>query len=453
MRRHARLLLAGGTVLGAALVATCAPVPPTTMAASVTTPTSTAAALSGAADRARQEEDHARFLDLAQEALSRAPRHPELYYDVARAHALLGNHEAARRTLEQATTFGSAWMAIDEPDFATFWRDPDQGPLRATIERRAQQVGTAVMAFTVPVATVPYPEGVAWDSTSHSLLLGSTHGRSITRIHADGTAEVLVADRDGLGGVLGLAVDPPRHRACAAHAFAPGIRAADPTRVGRTGVACFDLETGVELSSVMIPDDGVPHLLNALVVDRDGSLLATDSLGDRVWRLRDGAFTPVVGSRTDMSYLNGLAIDIDGRRLFVAHLEGLSVVDLTTGAVVRIDDGGRETLAGIDGLVRRSLSNDSETLIAVQPSLRRAIQIQLDSAGRRLERLDVLTAHHPAMNGPTTGAVANTTYYLLANSQLRVRNADRSIPWDRLRDPVLLAIDLDASTASKGSGS
>ncbi len=162
---------------------------------------------------------------------------------------------------------------------------------------------------------------------------------------------------------------------------------------------------------------------------------------------------PIVGPRTDMSYLNGLAIDPERRRLFVAHLEGLSVVDLATGGVVRIDDGGGATLAGIDGLVLRGRTHLGDTLIAVQPSLRRAIQIRLDPAGQRLEGFEVLTAHHPTMNLPTTGALAGTTYYLLANSQLRVRNADRSIPWDRLRDPVLLAIDLDASTASKGPGS
>ena len=59
-------------------------------------------------------------------------------------------------------------------------------------------------------------------------------------------------------------------------------------------------------------------------------------------------------------------------------------------------------------------------------------------------RKEPLELHNPLFDFPTTGEIAGTDYYYIANSQLRNFNSDGSLfPEDKLNDVYILRMKLD----------
>lgn len=399
------------------------------------------------AGRAKRAGDIPTFLAETRKALRRAPGHPELLYDMARASALAGDVEAARHWLARAATVGSAWPALAETDLDRLLERPGSAALRRRIEDLSSPRGKARVAFTLTQRDL-YPEGIACDPNRGDFFIGSTYHRKIVRIRSGGRVEDFVPfAADGIGGVLGLAVDSSRGRLCAAHTMAPIVRDYDAARSGQSGVTCFDLASGRQLAAAMIGGPGDAHLINAITFEPDGSLLATDSEAGQIlrWPLGDAAWVPVYGQDPNFSYPNGITLDSGGNDIFVAHVEGVSVLTRSKGKsshrferhLLRLDARQATPLNGIDGL-----TSWRDTLLAVQPSTRHILRLTLDPSRRRVLEVEELLANHPSFDLPTTATIFGDTLHLIANSQLRRRNSDGTIPLEKLQPPIVLALDL-----------
>jgi hypothetical protein len=73
----------------------------------------------------------------------------------------------------------------------------------------------------------------------------------------------------------------------------------------------------------------------------------------------------------------------------------------------------------------------------------RVVRFQLGGGGERVESARVLEANNPLFNIPTTGAVAGSSFYFIANSQLRSFDPQGDIlPHDKLSDVVILRTKL-----------
>jgi hypothetical protein len=109
---------------------------------------------------------------------------------------------------------------------------------------------------------------------------------------------------------------------------------------------------------------------------------------------------------------NGLAPSADGKRLYVAHSTGLAVVDIDAGGATFVANPTRETVAAIDGLYQWQ-----GQLIGVQNSTNpgRLILITLAPGGKSVERVQTLLSHHHnRLDEPTTGAITERGFFLLA---------------------------------------
>lgn len=188
-----------------------------------------------------------------------------------------------------------------------------------------------------------FPEGVAWDPTRQSLLVGSfTTPALITAVGRDGVARTVVSDPD-LPGIIGMKVDVARHRIVAVYG--------NVQRPDVTGLAEYDLRTGARTRLVDLA--GGTNSANDVVLDPAGNAYVTDAGSGAVYRvdLAGHVSTLVKDPRL------GPAIGANG---IVWHPRGyLVVANYTTGHLYRVD-GSRLTevrlarpLIGADGMVLR----------------------------------------------------------------------------------------------------
>lgn len=390
------------------------------------------AALSGDVNVCPQ---HRQRLDAIAQALERRPGEAMLFYWEAATWADCGQLESSLSALARTREAASGFLPVRAVGFEKVWDEPRFQRVYEEFESALPRIGErATVAYTVRGADL-IPEGIAYDEPGGALYIGSIAKGELIRVRGD-RQEVIADRRAGLVNVLGLAVDAPARRL-----YAVNTNALSPPADGslRNEVLVFDLDKGALLGRLMASDAGQ---LNDVAVGASGYVYASDSRNGAVYQCPrdvDGEFKVLVAPGS-LSGANGLAVAENGA-LFVAHTTGVSRVDVKTGAVTPLANSTRETVGAIDGLYWRD-----GALLGIQNATNpgRVIQIGLDESLTNIAEVrTLLSHHHPALNEPTTGALAGDRLLVLANSYVAVLDEtgkirDRSVP----RDPVVLAIDL-----------
>jgi DNA-binding beta-propeller fold protein YncE len=206
-----------------------------------------------------------------------------------------------------------------------------------------------------PAAENLFPEGVAWDPTRQSLLVGSlTQPALISAVGRDGIRRTVVTDPD-FPGFVGLKVDARRHRIVAAigSPFAPGP----------SFLAVYNLTTGTR--EQLIDLSGENHAVNDVALDPAGNAYVTDTSAGAIYKvdLAGQATTLVKDPRLEPS---------PGANGIIWHPAGyLVVANYTTGKLYRLIRGHltelrlAKLLIGADGLVLRK----NGTLVVVTNKL------------------------------------------------------------------------------------
>jgi DNA-binding beta-propeller fold protein YncE len=152
--------------------------------------------------------------------------------------------------------------------------------------------------------------------------------------------------------------------------------------------------------------------LNDVTVARGGRVFATDSGNGAVYEIPREGDARVLVPAGQLRGSNGIAASPDAKRIYVAHSTGIAVVDVATGAVKRLENPTRETIAAIDGLYEWQ-----GELIGVQNVTNpgRVILIALAKDGESVVRVrTLLSHHHNRLDEPTTGAIRDSDFLLLA---------------------------------------
>jgi sugar lactone lactonase YvrE len=384
-----------------------------------------------------------------QAAHALAPDNPVVLYNLARAEARAGDASAALRALERLARQGAVRDVAADSAFAALRADARFGELTAALARAAEPVARSDTAFALGDPDL-VPEGIAYDAADDAFYVGGLHGRTVLRVRRDGTRRAFAAPRaEGLGQVLGLRVDAARRTLwlatlvpdSAAPRFQRGIG-------GWAFLHAYDLRTGRRTGRWAAPDSSRPHLLNDVAVTAGGDVYVTDSEGGALWRLRRGAarLERVHGGAADFTYPNGVAVSTDGRRLYVAHVEGLSALPLGAAAGARPTrvraPWGTHT-GGIDGLYACG-----DGLLAVQQMLDfpQITRFALTAAGDSVTGTRALERRHPGQRIPTTGALAGDAFFYIADAQLdRLQPEGGLTPSPAPRDPIVLRLPLDGA--------
>lgn len=366
-----------------------------------------------------------------EDAWTAQPERTPLAYVLASYYERAGQPEQVVRTLERLERAGWTY-GIGQFDFKT--DTPAFRAVRERLDAREPKVSKATVAFTVTGHRDLIPEGIAHDPIDDVFYLSSLRHAKVLRVTREGRAtEFVTAGQDGIRATLGMHVDPQRRLLWVASGITPELRGYTPEQAGPSALHAYDLGHGRLVKKITIGTKDKPSMLNDVTLLADGSLYVTDTVANRVLRLAPGAEAFEVFAE-DFRYPNGIAVSDDQQWLYVADFRGINRLDLRDRSRQLLP--ATQPLAGIDGL-----TYDNGTLVAIQNSAGnpRVLRIHVGEENR----VELLESRNALFHLPTTGVVAGQAYYFIANSMLRAFAEDGAIwPMERLRDPVILRIEL-----------
>jgi sugar lactone lactonase YvrE len=369
--------------------------------------------LSLQAREARLAGDHKLWLERGRRVLDLAPEHPDLLISVARALAANGRFDEAAIRLEDAVRRGGGFDLATFPEFKTA---PETARLSALREQALRNMApvAAPEVFLVLENESLRTEGITWDPVGRQLYFGSLNGE-IWRADLNGKLERFAGPGSGLREVLGLKVDAERRLLWAATGVFPDlIPTGEPKKdVGTTALHAYDLGTARRVRDCGLDERPTMHGFNDMALASNGDVYVSNSTVNSIYKLSGG------GCKLDrvlqdpaMSFPNGIALTADGSRLYVAHVEGISVVDVRTGKRTQLRVPKNAAVNSIDGLVW-----DGKDLLAIQPSpyLARVARIRLGDDGLSIREVTTMSSRPPPGLNPATGVVANGQYYMVTN--------------------------------------
>ena len=381
-------------------------------------------AASQRAAAAERAGDAAGYRRAVERVAALAPGHPAARFMSARARAMTGDTAGAIAALATVAPLGAATDLGADSAFKEMKGSPEFMRLAKLTTDNAAPVIRSDTAFGLGDPDL-IPESVGYDPLYSTFYAGSLGENRIVRIAPSrAVTDFVTLGKAGAGRVVGIKVDEKRRMLWAAtYVF---DSAAAPSRSGdrmRVALDVFDLATSRRLRHIEPSDRSRAHFFNDVAIAADGSAYLTDMEGDAVFRVRprrDGtpgdSLEALPRAEGRFTFPNGLDLSPDGRRLYVAHTEGISMWDLFS------KEGGRAieypesaTTAGVDGLYACAKS-----LVVVQRVLGfdQVARLKLDGSGRRVTEATPLERRHPAYDGPTTGVVVKDALYYIPNSQV-----------------------------------
>jgi sugar lactone lactonase YvrE len=391
------------------------------------------------ATAAHRAKDYAAFLKHSQALADLVPWSVRARYNLACAHALIGEPAVAMRILEGLAAQQIAFDLPADDDLASLREREDFAEVQRRMDALATPVGQARPAFSLDQKDL-IPEGVAHDPKTGAFFVSSVRHRKIVRVAPDGKASDFVGEgQDGLQAALALAVDPPRRAlwvSSRAMEQMAGLRKGEAE--GRAFLAEYDLDTGRQRRTVVAPEGGVVADVTA---GSDGTIYAADPENGRVYVLAPAAkdFRTLV-EKGSLRSAQGIAIAPDGQTLYVAdYARGVARVRVADGSVSWLSGPPDTALTGIDGLVLAD-----GWLVAIQNGLtpHRVIGLRLDDAGQAITEARLLERGHRAFDEPTLGVVVGPDFYFVANSQYGHFRRDGSLDETRLVGAVVLRTPL-----------
>jgi hypothetical protein len=382
------------------------------------------------------------YLRIARQLETRVPDHIGAPYAVARGFALVGQRDSAYAWLSRVADLGGGQNLASDSAFASIRDAPAFRALQLRFEANAAPIVRGRPAFSLPDPDL-LPEALAWDAKRQVWLVGSLAKRKVIRVAANGSsADVFTGPK--ILRVVGIHVDPARQLVWFATYAYGNADTSDPivrTRLFRVDPAGYRILRSYEPS-----DSTTSHLFNDLAIARNGTVYVTDTREGCVYRITPEGDSLEVFVRPDpdrYSGANGIALTDDGRTLYVAFLEGILRIDVSSRQSARLSTPLNVNATGIDGLYWYR-----GDLIGIQnvPGLERVVRFELDEAAQAVRTSIVLERSSDLLNVPTTGAILGTHFYYVANSQAnRIDDADRLTPPRVMPPPltVIRVIDLE----------
>ncbi len=368
--------------------------------------------LSMQAREARLAGNHKLWLERGQRVLDLAPDHPDLLISIGRALAGNGRFDDAAVRLDDAVRRGAGFDLATFPEFKAAPQTARLSALREQALRNMAPVAAPEVFLVLENASLR-TEGITWDPVGRQLYFGSLNGE-IWRADLNGKLERFAGPGSGLREVLGLKVDAERRLLWAATGVFPDLLPTGETKkdVGTTGLHAYDLGTAKRVRDCGLDERPTMHGFNDMALASNGDVYVSNSTVNSIYKLSAG------GCKLDrvlqdpaMSFPNGIALTPDGSRLYVAHVEGISAVDVRTGKRTKLPVPKNAAVNSIDGLVW-----DGKDLLAIQPSpyLARVARIRLADDGLSIREVTTMSSRPPPGLNPATGVVANGYYYTVA---------------------------------------
>ena len=364
-----------------------------------------------AAAAAYRQKDYASFRDWLRKMAAVTPAHPQVVYELAAAEALAGSPEQALAGLRRYAALGLVRSVESDPDFASLRGSPELAEILRRMEENKKPVAHSEIAFTLPAGLLT--EDITYDPVSRSFYVSSIHKRKILRIDPGGQVSDFIGEgRDGVWGIMALAVDSGRRVLWASTSALPqseGYRSPDE---GRSAVLRYDLGSG-KLQKRYDPAPGERHSFGDMTVDAAGNVVVSDSFGPVYTIRRDRDVLEVLVPAGVFTSAQTPAAAPDGRVFVSDYGRGIGIVDPATHAVSWLAAPEDLALTGIDGLYLAG-----QNMIAVENGTgpQRVIRLHLDPSLRRVSSWEIIERGTPPLSEPTHGVFVGRDFYYIGHS-------------------------------------
>jgi hypothetical protein len=410
---------------------------------------------------AAERGEYERFHDLAWRAVQTGPpRDTDLMYLLARAQALSGRPHDALVMLDRLAEMGAWSDAETNDDFARTrelagWpavsariagmraaappgsatapspppsraaaapaatRKPDAPPAATPAAPPAPAVvdppaaaaaspepvpgaGEAIRFTSAPLA----PVGLAYDAVSGRFVLGDRSGRKLIVVadRSNRPQDLVRADSAGFHDIAALQIDDRRGDLWVASSAAPD---------GSGTLHKLQLVSGRPLKAFTIPQATAPVNLVDLTITRGGTVLVLDAASGRILSLHPGAQNVETAAHINVSDPNSLAVGADDAVVYVAHRDGISLIDLRSrhaAAVAMPKDHRVATL--------RQIRWHRNALIGVadENGAARIVRLELNASGRAITRATTLASAEGMAGDACVTIAGEDLLYLTRNA-------------------------------------
>lgn len=358
---------------------------------------------------ARVKGDVPNWVRLGTKVLALTPEHPDILISVARAHAAAGDKEQSLAMLADAVRRGAA---LDPARFAEFKSLAGDGQFEALAAGARQNVIPVAKATAFAKLPEGESEGIAFDPVSKRFFAGTGKGELLA-ISQDGKVSTF-ASGGGLRQILGIKVDAARRLLWLVSGRYPEPDA--PADSGTGGIRAYNLDTGAVVTTIEVDERPILHGFNDVALAEDGTVYVTDTNRNSVYKLAPGGKAlELVLQDARMTFPNGIVLSPDQNMLYVAHVEGISAVDVKSRSRKLLKVPADASVNSIDGLLLHK-----GQLFGVQnsPYLDRIVGIALSPDGSSVHRVWTLSSHTPAGLSHTTAAIAGDQLYMIGGTPL-----------------------------------
>lgn len=391
---------------------------------------------------AYEAKDYHAYFENMQTVVKFRPDNPNMKYNLAGAHALVGQSQYALALLGKLADMGLIFDAAADEDFNSIKNSEEFQGILKKFEINKAPVSQSEVAFKLSEKDL-ITEGVAYDPVSETFYVGSIHQRKIVSRDKHGAVKDFAEAQDGLWSVFGMKVDARRRMLWVCSTVTPQMAGFHKEDEGLSSVFKFDLKSGKLIKRYDLANQPQPHWLGDLVINSRGDVFITDSQAPgavyAIFSMEDELelFIPAGPFRSPQ----GLDFSGNEKQLFVAdYSSGILKFDLATKQHVKLAAPENLVLNGIDGMY---FYNNS--LIAIQNGIRphRVVRYFLNKNHDSIERAEIIEANNPLFNEPTLGALVQDTFYYVANSQWGSFNKDGTIfPLGKLQEPIIMRAKL-----------
>ncbi|WP_340077348.1 hypothetical protein [Leptobacterium sp. I13] len=286
------------------------------------------------------------------------------------------------------------------------------------------------------------PEGVAFDTITGVLYIGSTHKRKIIAITPQGKIKDFYSykkDTD-IWSPTGMEVDEARGILWVNNSHANEVMPLlDPHKKEdwMTSVIAFDTKQRKLLKSYSLNKPKV--FFNDLTVLPNGDVYITESITNKVYRIKHEKDNLEVFLKPEgFSFLNGITYDQSTNTLFVSSTQGIINIDPNTKEYKLIDTPNSINAKGIDGLTYY------DNMLIGHQSIK-VSKFYLNKNRTAITEVELLDSGEE-FDSSTTGEIGLGSYHFIVNSQIRsgVNYKERSIqPIDSLDNIIIRRLKIN----------
>jgi hypothetical protein len=384
--------------------------------------------------------DFETFHDLAWRAAQRGrPNDPELMYLLARAQSLSGRPGDALVMLRRLAQMGVKTDAAENADFERVRRLAGWPELEAVLASSAVQGTTVATTKTGTASSTPSPAaldnpgktppatyvdapagrrgteaalrlsatinpiGLAYDAASRRFVVGDADDNKLVVADEvfDHVNDLIGAASAGFGRLNAVEIDTRRGDLW--------VTSSDDT--GSAAVHKLQLVSGRVLTQLAVPADLQPVVLSDFSIAEDGTLVLVDSRGGRLLRVlpSGGRFErPIdlkLNAPSSIASANGVT--------YVAHADGLCVVDTASGRVSSVQTAKGVTLSGL-----RRIRWSRSGLFGLQgdAAATRLVRIRLSANGHRATAVEPADGDRQSV-GTALTISRDAAYYVARTSE------------------------------------